>query len=134
MPRMVGRAKRLPVPESVRSLELSPRHLSLLALLLFDGPATVNELAARLEVAPTTVSLMVGDLSRKGVLERREDEHDRRRRIVSITEAMRPEIEEWLAGSAAAWRTALAPLTAEQRRVFVDTLLAYERALDSAAR
>lgn len=133
MPRMVGRAKRLPVPESVRSLELSPRHLSLLALLLFDGPAQVNDLAARLEVAPTTASLMVGDLSRKGVLERREDEHDRRRRIVSITDAMRPEIEDWLAGSAEAWRTALAPLNAEQRRQFVDTLLAYERALEDSA-
>ncbi len=130
MPRMVGRAKRLPVPERVRSLELSPRHLSLLALLLFDGPATVNDLAVRLEVAPTTVSLMVAELSRKGVLERREDEADRRRRIVSITVAMRPEIEAWLAGSAAAWRKALAPLTSDQRRLFVDTLLAYERALE----
>jgi len=130
MPRMVGRAKRLPVPERVRSLELSPRHLSLLALLLFDGPATVNDLAVRLEVAPTTVSLMVAELSRKGVLERREDEADRRRRIVSITAAMRPEIEAWLAGSAAAWRKALAPLTSDQRRLFVDTLLAYERALE----
>lgn len=129
MPRMVGKAKRLPVPESVRSLELSPRHLSLLALLLFDGPATVNDLAIRLEVAPTTVSLMVGDLSRKGVLERREDESDRRRRIVSITTEMRPEIEAWLAGSAAAWRKALEPLTSDERRVVVDTLLAYERAL-----
>ncbi|GAA2260126.1 MarR family winged helix-turn-helix transcriptional regulator [Glycomyces scopariae] len=133
MPRMVGRAKRLPVPERVRSLELSPRHLSLLALLLFDGPATVNDLATRLEVAPTTVSLMVGDLSRKQVLERREDDADRRRRIVSITAEMRPEIEEWLAGSASAWRTALAPLSNAERRVFVDTLLAYERALDAEA-
>jgi DNA-binding MarR family transcriptional regulator len=130
MPRMVGRAKRLPVPERVRSLELSPRHLSLLALLLFDGPATVNDLAVRLEVAPTTVSLMVAELSRKGVLERREDEADRRRRIVSITDEERSDIEAWLAGSAAAWRKALAPLTNEQRRRFVDTLLAYERALE----
>jgi DNA-binding MarR family transcriptional regulator len=130
MPRMVGRAKRLPVPERVRSLELSPRHLSLLALLLFDGPATVNDLAVRLEVAPTTVSLMVAELSRKGVLERREDEADRRRRIVSISDEMRPEIEDWLAGSATAWRKALAPLTNEERRRFVDTLLAYERALE----
>lgn len=133
MPRMVGRAKRLPVPEEIRSLELSPRHLSLLALLLFDGPTTVNDLAERLEVAPTTVSLMVSELSRKGVLERREDESDRRRRIVSITDESRPRIETWLAASARAWRQALAPLTAGQRRLFVDTLTAYERALDEPA-
>ncbi|MEU6980327.1 MULTISPECIES: MarR family transcriptional regulator [unclassified Streptomyces] len=129
MPRLVGRAKRIPVPEPLRSLDLAPRHLSLLALLLFDGAMSVNELAARLEVAPTTVSLLVGDLSRKGVLERREDERDRRRRIVRITDAHTPAITAWLAPGATAWRTALAPLTAEQRRLFVDTLLAYEAAV-----
>jgi DNA-binding MarR family transcriptional regulator len=73
---------------------------------------------------------MVAELSRKGVLERREDEADRRRRIVSISAEMRPEIEHWLAGSATAWRKALAPLTDKERRRFVDTLLAYERALE----
>jgi DNA-binding MarR family transcriptional regulator len=129
MPRMVGRAKRIPVPEELRSLALAPRHLSLLSSLLFDGPMTVNELAVRLEVAPTTVSLMVGELSRKGILERREDEADRRRRIVGIAEARRPSIEGWLARGATAWREALEPLTAGQRKVFVDTLRAYEAAM-----
>ncbi|QFY06870.1 MarR family transcriptional regulator [Nonomuraea phyllanthi] len=129
MPRMVGRAKRLGVPPKLRSLSLAPRHLSLLAYLLFDGPMTVNELAGRLEVAPATVSLMVGDLSRKGVLERREDDADRRRTIVSIAERHAGPINEWLGYGAKAWREALSPLTPEQRRMFVDTLLAYERAL-----
>jgi DNA-binding MarR family transcriptional regulator len=72
---------------------------------------------------------MVSDLSRQGVLERREDESDRRRRIISVTEGMRQPIEDWLAGGAAAWVRALEPLTPEQRRVFVDTLLAYEEAV-----
>ncbi|MFD0662166.1 MarR family transcriptional regulator [Thermocatellispora tengchongensis] len=103
--------------------------MSLLALLLFDGPMTVNELACRLEVAPATVSLMVGDLSRRGVLERREDEADRRRTIVSIPDERRPAIDAWLARGATAWRRALGPLTPEQRRMFVDTMLAYERDL-----
>ncbi|NYI07833.1 MarR family winged helix-turn-helix transcriptional regulator [Allostreptomyces psammosilenae] len=126
MPRMVGRVKRIQVPEELQSLALAPRHLSLLSYLLFDGPMTVNDLAARLEVAPTTVSLMVGELSRKGILQRHEDPADRRRRIVSITEEKRPTIESWLARGATAWQRALAPLTPEQRRMFVDTLRAYE--------
>ncbi|MDC0771488.1 MarR family winged helix-turn-helix transcriptional regulator [Streptomyces sp. HD] len=129
MPRMVGRAKRIPVPEELQSLSLAPRHLSLLSCLLFDGPMTVNDLAARLEVAPTTVSLMVGELSRKGILERREDEADRRRRIVSITDSKRPTIDSWLARGAHAWRQALNPLTPEQRQMFVQTLQAYEAAM-----
>ncbi|WP_369246876.1 MarR family winged helix-turn-helix transcriptional regulator [Streptomyces sp. R41] len=128
MPRMVGRAKRIPVPEELQSLALAPRHLSLLSYLLFDGPMTVNDLAARLEVAPTTVSLMVGELSGKGILERQEDPADRRRRIVSITDAQRPSISTWLSRGATAWRRALAPLTPDQRQLVIDTLRAYEAA------
>jgi DNA-binding MarR family transcriptional regulator len=131
MPRLVGRAKRLPPPDELRSFDLAPRHLSLLSYLLFDGPMTVNDLAERLEVAPTTVSLMVGDLSRAGILERREDDADRRRRIVSIAGEHQPAIRAWLARGATAWREALGSLTPAQRRTFVSTLLAYERALDS---
>ncbi|MFI6699841.1 MarR family transcriptional regulator [Streptomyces sp. NPDC050509] len=129
MPRMVGRVKKIPVPEELRSFPLAPRHLSLLSNLLLDGPMAVNELAARLEVAPTTVSLLIGDLSRMGILERREDETDRRRRIIGIAAERLPAIRDWLAPGAAAWRKALAPLTPDQRRMFVDTLLAYEAAV-----
>jgi DNA-binding MarR family transcriptional regulator len=127
MPRLVGRVKRTPVPERLRSLSLTARHLSLLSYLLFDGPLGVNDLARRLEVAPTTVSLMVGDLSRQGVVERREDDADRRRTIVSISEAHRPAIENWLASGARAWRKALEPLTPTERRLFIDTLRTYQR-------
>ena len=130
MPRRVGRAKRMPPPEELRELDLAPRHRSLLALLLLDGALTVSELAAALGVAPTTVSLLVSDLSRKGVLERREDDADRRRRIVDIAPGSRPAIAQWLSPSAEAWRRALDPLTPAQRRMVVDTLLAFEAALD----
>jgi len=133
MPRLVGRVKRIPIPEELQSLELAPRHLSLLSYLLFDGPMTVNELAARLEVAPTTVSLMVSELSRKGVLRRREDETDRRRRIVALTEQQRPAIDGWLAQGATAWRAALEPLTPDQRQMFVDTLRAYEQGVSDGS-
>jgi DNA-binding MarR family transcriptional regulator len=127
MPRVVGRAKRLPPPEPLRALQLAPRHLSLLAYLVFDGPLGVKELAARLEVAPATVSLMVADLSRQGVLERREDEADRRRTIVSIAAEHQQAVADWLQVGGRAWQVVLAPLTPAQRRLFVETLQAYER-------
>lgn len=128
LPQMIGRIKRIPLPEELKAFALTPRHLSLLSTLLFDGPLGVNELATRLEVAPTTVSLMVGDLSRRGVLERRADDADRRRTIVSIAPAHQKAIEDWLAFGAKAWRGALAPLSPAERRMFVDTLHAYNRA------
>ncbi|MFB4315751.1 MarR family winged helix-turn-helix transcriptional regulator [Actinomadura sp. 21ATH] len=133
MPRLVGRAKKIKVPAALRAFDLAPRHLSLLSYLLFDGPLGVNELAARLEVAPATVSLMVSDLNRQGILDRGADPADRRRAIVSIAPAHEPAIKDWLAQGAGAWRTALAPLTPEQRRLVADTLRAYEEAVTGEA-
>ncbi|GAA0461342.1 transcriptional regulator [Paractinoplanes deccanensis] len=134
MPRLIGRIKRLPLPEQLRSLDLAPRHLSMLSLILLDGPLTVSQLAESLGVAPTTVSLIVSDLSRKGVLVRREDDADRRRRIIDISAESRPAIAQWLSPGAHAWRHALGPLTPAQQRMFVDTLLRYEEAAATAAR
>ncbi|MDT0542031.1 MULTISPECIES: MarR family winged helix-turn-helix transcriptional regulator [Streptomyces] len=135
MPRVAARLKRTRIPERLRSFNLAPRHLSLLSYLLFDGPMPVNELAARLEVAPTTVSLMVGDLSRQGVLERRTDPADRRRTIVTITEDVetRSAIEAWLAHGANAWRRAFEQLTPDQRAMFVRTIETYEREVSGSA-
>ncbi|NUS00888.1 MAG: MarR family transcriptional regulator [Kribbellaceae bacterium] len=129
MPRMVGRTKRLKVPEELAGLNLAPRHLSLFAYLLFDGPLGVNELAERLEVTPATVSLMISELTRKGILTRTEDPTDRRRAVITLAETHRPAIDAWLSRSAQAWRTALQPLTNAERALFVNTLKAYENAL-----
>jgi DNA-binding MarR family transcriptional regulator len=133
MPRLVGRAKRLPIPAPLRGLDLAPRHLALLAYLQYDGPLTVSQLAARLEVAPTTVSLMAGDLSRNGILMREEDDADRRRRIVSIAPRYAASITQWLSGSVTAWTEVLAALTPAERATVVATMRAYEAALDKHA-
>jgi DNA-binding MarR family transcriptional regulator len=131
MPRLVGRAKRTPPPKELQSFQLAPRHLSLMAYLIFDGPLGVNELASRLEVAPATVSLMVSDLSRQGILVRQEDESDRRRTIVSIAPSHHASIDRWLSNGAKAWKQALQPLSPAEREVVVRTLWAYERALSA---
>jgi DNA-binding MarR family transcriptional regulator len=133
MPRLVGRAKRLPVPTALQGMDLAPRHLALLAYLQYEGPLTVSELADRLEVAPTTVSLMVGDLSRSGILTRQEDDADRRRRIVAIAPDYAAPITEWLSGSAAAWTEVLEALTPAQRSAIVAAMRAYEAALERQA-
>jgi DNA-binding MarR family transcriptional regulator len=77
----------------------------------------VSQLADRLEIAHTTVSLMVGDLSRHGVLTWKEDDADRRRRIVAIAPHYAAPITEWLSVSAAAWTEVLA---ADARRTSDD--------------
>ncbi|MFG3133879.1 MarR family winged helix-turn-helix transcriptional regulator [Streptomyces tendae] len=132
MPRLVGRAKRLPVPAALQGLDLAPRHLALLAHLEYDGPTSVNELAARLEVAPTTVSLMVSELSRPGVLHRTADPADRRRRIVAIAPAYAAPIGAWLSASASAWENVMRGLAPAERATVVNALHAYEAALEQA--
>ncbi|MDQ0913109.1 DNA-binding MarR family transcriptional regulator [Streptomyces canus] len=132
MPRLVGRAKRLPIPPALQGLDLAPRHLALLAHLEYDGPTSINELAARLEVAPTTVSLMVSELSRPGVLQRTADPADRRRRIIAIAPAYAVPISEWLAGSASAWECVMHGLDPAERATVITALHAYETALEQA--
>jgi DNA-binding MarR family transcriptional regulator len=128
MPRVAARLKRIRIPDRLQSFSLAPRHLSLLSYLLFDGPMLVSQLASRLEVAPTTVSLMVSDLTRQGVLERHTDPADRRRTIVAITQdtETRSAIEHWLANGASAWRKAFDPLSPEERAIFVRVIQTYE--------
>lgn len=134
LPRLVSRAKRAPVPEQLRSLRLAPRHLSLLSCLLFDGPTSVKDLAARLEVAPTTVSLMVSDLQRQGVVDRRADPGDGRRSIVSLTEdaGTREAVDAWLASGARAWRKVFDDLSPQERATFVHAIQRYEEAVAEA--
>jgi DNA-binding MarR family transcriptional regulator len=80
-------------------------------------------------VAPATVSLMVSDLSRRGILRRRQNDADLRRTIVSIAEQHHAAVDAWLSKGAHAWRTALEPLTPAQRRTVIETLQVYEREL-----
>lgn len=128
MPKIVGRAKRRQPPAALAGFALTPRHLSLFAVLL-DGAMSVNRLAETLELAPTTVSLVVGELNRQGLLARTEDQGDRRRKLISIAEAHRAAIDAWLGASASAWRRTLEPLTPAERRLVVDTFTRFEREL-----
>jgi len=79
---------------------LGERHFPPLIVLSLEGPLSVSELADRIGLAVATTSLLVGELSKAGLVERREDERDRRRTIVSLTEEIRkiaePRIQEHL--------------------------------------
>ncbi len=131
MPRLAARLKRLPVPEPFGGWDMTPRHLQLLSCLLLEGPQSISALAEHLSIAPTTVSMIVGELNRTGVLVRRELDADRRRRIVAIDGKSRPTVEQWLSPSLRAWQHALGQLAPAQRRMLIDTLTAYEAALSN---
>jgi DNA-binding MarR family transcriptional regulator len=80
--------------EAAEREDLGPRHAPVLFAVALDSGQSVSELAERVGLSVATTSLLVGELSRAGILARTEDEHDRRRTIVTIA----PEHEETVGG------------------------------------
>jgi DNA-binding MarR family transcriptional regulator len=81
-----------------------------------EGPSSVSDLAAAERVRPQSMAQTVADLESAGMVDRRPDPDDRRRALVSLTEAgieallaSRREREGWLAGE-------IEKLSAEDRR------------------
>ena len=98
---------------------LGERHFPVMLSLALDGPATVSELAGRIALAPATTSLLVNELSRAGLVERQEDDTDRRRTIVSLPDQYRLPIERRAMARTAPLRRALARLEPEVRDHFL---------------
>jgi DNA-binding MarR family transcriptional regulator len=112
---------RVVVGQLVRRLRAEQHRFSLsqgavLGRLDRDGPQSVSDLAAAERVRPQSMAQTVGDLESGGLVDRRPDPGDRRRALVSLTEAgletllvSRREREGWLAGE-------IAKLSAQDRR------------------
>jgi DNA-binding MarR family transcriptional regulator len=114
------------LPEPLRAAfaegSLGPRHMPPLFALAMGGPASVGELAARIDLAPTTTSLLVNELSRAGLVERREDDGDRRRTIVDVSEHVRGMLVEHASPRLAMVKRALDRLEPEARAHLVQGL------------
>ncbi len=89
---------------------LSPRHVAALEQIR-GGPLTVGELATGLGLTLPTVSGVLADLDRAGLVERRPDPADRRRTIVKIIPAQATLIGHWLDDAAAPLARVLDKLT-----------------------
>jgi DNA-binding MarR family transcriptional regulator len=111
---------------------LGPRHGPVIIALVHSGPLAVGDLARRLGLSLATVSLMVGELDRAGLVERHEDPEDRRRTLVSVREEYRTRFESFFAERIAPLRRALERMTPQMREHFVLgwRLLAQETASD----
>jgi DNA-binding MarR family transcriptional regulator len=92
--------------------------------LTIGGPTTVGGLAARINLAPTTTSLLVNELSRAGLVERMEDDGDRRRTIVSVSEHIRGPLAKHAKKRIAMVQRALGRLEPEARAHFIQGLRA----------
>jgi len=112
---------RVVVGQLIRRLRAEQQRFSLsqgavLGRLDREGPQSVSDLAAAERVRPQSMAQTVADLESAGLVDRRPDPGDRRRALVSLTEAgveailaSRREREGWLAAE-------LEQLSAEDRR------------------
>ena len=107
-------APRTPAP-------LGPRHVAALEQLR-GGPLTVGSLAARLDLTVSTVSNILADLDRAGLVTRSADPADRRRTIVQVTPARQALVEGWLDGAAAPLARVLDRLAPAERETFLKAM------------
>lgn len=112
---------------------LAPRHMNMLLSLAFRGPASVSDLSARLDVGLATASLVVGELSRVGLVLRKEDEADRRRTLVDLAPGYRQMIRGALAQKMDAVRGALEQLDPRERAALKKGLKALVGAFEALA-
>lgn len=112
-----------PAPTQLRdaaaSGALGPRHMPALLAVAAAEPLSVSELARRLGLELSTTSAIVGQLSRAGLIERAEDESDRRRTIVRLQERHREVIGPWAAQALAPLRSTLTRLSPRAREHFM---------------
>lgn len=99
---------------------LGERHFPPLIVLSLEGPLSVSELADRVGLTVATTSLLVGELSKAGLVDRREDERDRRRTIVSLTEEIRKIAEPRIQEHLQPFRRTLKRLSPAARRHFME--------------
>ncbi len=109
---------------------LGERHIGVLISLAIAGPATVSELSERMDMTLAHASLVVGELAGAGLVERDHDERDRRRIIVSLSEAAIPAVAKMRDRHAAPLRRFLGELDEDEAERFIThlaTLIAYLR-------
>ncbi len=113
-----------PPPQELRDAavrdSLGPRHMPALIAVAAAGPLSVSELARRLGLGLSTTSAIVGQLSRAGLLERAEDDADRRRTIVCLADEHRNVIGSWAEQALAPLRGTLERLPSRARAQFME--------------
>ncbi|MCW3069659.1 MAG: Transcriptional regulator, MarR family [Solirubrobacterales bacterium] len=114
----------VPAPSPMRSAleraSLGKRHASALLAVAAAEPIGVSELAKRLGLLLSSTSTIVGELSRAGLVERAEDDQDRRRTIVRVHEDYRDAMAGWLVIALAPIRHTLERLSPDARTYFME--------------
>lgn len=98
------------------STGLSPARLSVLSVLVFGRPMTLGELAAVEQVRPPSMTRLVRDMQRDGLVTTQRDPHDRRAIRVAATSHGAALMRRGRGARVALLAEALAKLTPQDRQ------------------
>jgi DNA-binding MarR family transcriptional regulator len=128
-----GREPPAELREKAQRANLGPRHGPPLLTLAFEDALSVSELAERIGLSLPTTSQLVGELSRAGLVDRAEDEHDRRRTIVRLSGDYRDVFQSLLRTQLAPIQRTLERLSPRTRAHFVEGMRVLSEESASAA-
>lgn len=95
---------------------LSGPRLSALSVIVFGGPVSLTALATAEQVRPPTITRLVHELERAGLVERRAHPSDRRAQLIRATPKGRKLLEEGRRRRVARLAAAISRLTGAERR------------------
>ena len=108
--------------KSIESTGLCLSDFGVLEILLHKGPLPVNAIGEKVLLTSGSITTAVDRLEKKGLVERRFSESDRRVRMVHLTEAGRVLIEDAFAAHQAALERATSGLDADEKTLLIDLL------------
>jgi DNA-binding MarR family transcriptional regulator len=128
-------ASRALVGVSARSIATVENRVTLtqfrvLVVLDAHGPTRLNQLAARLDVAPSTALRTVDRLVAAELVDRRDNERDRREVVIKLTPPGLDVVREVTSRRKAAIEEIVQQMPAERRRALVEALSAFAEAAD----
>ena len=111
-------------------IPLAPRHVAVLEQLR-GGPISVGDVACQLGLTLTTVSGVLADLDRAGLIERYPDPRDRRRTFVQVVPGQAELVKQWLDGAASPIARVLGKLDHAEQEAFLKAMNLLEAELSS---
>jgi len=102
--------------------DLTPPQFAALTILFQNGPCSQNELGRRIATDGATIAGIVARLIRRGLVTTGRDPADARMLTVALTDAGTTQAATCIAAAPAITATTLAPLTPQERSIFLQLL------------
>lgn len=132
--RGLWRRRRVPLELGAGEPRLTARHLAVLAHVGSEGPRTVGEIAAELDLSLPAASKLSRELEERSLVRRSEHVDDRRRTVVDLNALTSKRVLAWLEARNRPLVTTLRSLAPAEREAFLKGLRLLAEALRDEVR